>query len=88
MAKKVAKKEESKVESGAIKVVAVTVGYYGGKVRNEGDKFTVSDEKKLGIWMERLDGGKHPKREKHLSGLELSDEIEGEEGSEENEQFV
>jgi len=52
-----------------IKVMAVREGQYGDNASEarlyvEGEVFVVSDESKLGSWMERLDGKKNPAVEK------------------------
>lgn len=61
MAKKIVKEE---ISEGSIHVVAVREGYYGHKIRQEGEKFHIKSESELGSWMERLDGGENPAAEK------------------------
>ena len=39
----------------SISVKASQLGFYGTKLRYEGDEFAVASEKELGSWMDRLD---------------------------------
>lgn len=40
-----------------IKVRALERGYIGGRIRNEGDEFTIDNEEQFSaVWMEALDG--------------------------------
>jgi len=53
----------AKPEQNGIEVIAKARGHYGGKVREEGERFTVTGETKIGSWMQPVEVKPAPKPE-------------------------
>ncbi len=61
------KKEKKKEIVRDVKVKATQKGYFGGKLRQEGDTFSINEKEFSKKWMEKVDGRK--KAEKSIPAL-------------------
>ena len=53
----------AKPETNSIEVIATARGYYGGMVREAGDRFVVTGETNIGSWMKPVEVKPEPKPE-------------------------
>lgn len=57
-----------------MKVRATKTGFYGDKLRFEGDEFTIDSKTKLGSWMEQIKKKPGPKPRALVSKPELEED--------------